>query len=101
MTATHDYKYNILSKLEGLSVKKSKIAKRVLPKALKISKRTFELYLYIKIGDKNNVSPDKLQILASYFNCTVDDLLNEEVPNINYENLLHEMERKQANEFGL
>ncbi|MCT4580370.1 MAG: hypothetical protein N4A35_03050 [Flavobacteriales bacterium] len=90
MTTPHHYKYNILELLNELSVKQNKMAKKVLPLALKISKRTFELYCYIKIGERNNISPDKLQIIAQYFNCKVDDLLNEKVPPINYELLLEE-----------
>lgn len=97
----HDYKYNILAKLESLTIKKMKTAKKVLPLALKVSDSTFKNLCYIKIGERNNVSPDKLQILANYFACKVDDLLNEEVPNFNYEELLKKQEEKQNKEFGL
>ena len=101
MSAQHDYKYNILSKLQSLSVKKNKIAKKVLPLALKVSERSFKNFCYIKVGDRNNISPDKLQILANYFDCMVDDLLNEPTPTINYEQLLHKNEKLKANEFNL
>ena len=101
MNQSHNYKYNILAKLERLSVKKMKIAKNVLPLALKITSRSFKNFCYIKIGDRNNISPDKLQIIANYFACKVDDLLNEEVPNINYEQLLKEHENEINKGFGL
>lgn len=81
------YKYNIHSKLEELSVKRNRIAKDVLPLALKITKRTFENYCYIKIGDRDNISPDKLQILANYFECSIEELINEPMPIIDYEAL--------------
>ncbi len=95
MTKQYEYKYNILSKLNDLPVKHNKKAKAILPLALKISKRTFELYCYIKKGERNNISPDKLQIIADYLKCTVDDLLNEEVPYIDYDLLLQENEKNQ------
>tara|TARA_R110002126_G_scaffold289552_4_gene444720 strand:- start:215 stop:520 length:306 start_codon:yes stop_codon:yes gene_type:complete len=101
METQQEYKYNILTKLENLSVKKSKIARAVLPIALEVSKRTFELYLYIRIGDKNNISPGKLQILADYFKCKVDDLLNEKVKKVNYDKLLEERNNELKNGFGL
>lgn len=101
MKAQQIYKYNILSKLESLSVKKYKQAKELMPLALEISKRTFEAYLYAKIGDKQSITPDKLQVIASYFNCKVDDLLNEDVKSINYEKLLQEAKKAKKDEFGL
>lgn len=89
MSIQHEYKYNILPKLNELPLKQNREARKILPLALKITKRTFELYCYIKIGDRNNISPDKLQILANYFNCKVDDLLNEKTPKIDYRSLLN------------
>ena len=101
MIKPHNYKYNILAKLESQSVKKMKIAKNVLPLALKITPRSFKNCCYIKIGDRNNISPDKLQIIANYFKCKVDDLLNESVPNINYDRLLENYEKEQTKNLGL
>ena len=81
------YKYSIHSKLEDLSVKRNRIAKNILPLALKVTRRTFENYCYIKIGDRDNIAPDKLQILANYFECSIEDLINEPMPIIDYQAL--------------
>ena len=97
----HNYKYNILAKLDDLSVKNKRIAKKLLPRLLNISPRTFQIYLYIKLEDNNNISPDKLLIMAKYFGCSIEELMNEDVPEVNYDRIIEEIENEGKKKFNL
>lgn len=71
-----EYKYRIKEKLESLPYEQYRIAKRTLPKALGITKRTFERYLYTRLDDKYSIPSDHLASLAAYFKCTMEELLS-------------------------
>jgi len=94
-------KYSILEKLEKMSLEQYRVSKNKLPVALGVAKVTFKKWLYIKKGEKAGIPLEKLRIIAGYFNVTIEDLMNEEIPVINYEQLkkLDTLESKQK--FGL
>ncbi|WP_281991257.1 hypothetical protein [Aquimarina aggregata] len=73
-------KYNVLQFLKRLPYNEYIIAKRKLPVACKVSKRTFERWLYVTKEERLEISADKLALIANYFNCTIEELLNNKVP---------------------
>lgn len=82
-----NYKYSILERLKSLPLVEYQVAKRKLPMFLNISKPQFDKYVYAKIGSKNNITVEKIAVLANYFECKIEDLLNEPIPIVNYEKL--------------
>ncbi|GGX23663.1 hypothetical protein [Aquimarina muelleri] len=76
-------KYHILKFLKKLPYNEYTIAKRKLPVACKVSKRTFERWLYVNKEDRLEISADKLALIANYFNCTMEELLNNKIPKHN------------------
>jgi len=84
---TNKRKYNILKFLKKLSYNEYAIVKRKLPVACKVSKRTFERWLYVTKEERLEISADKLAIIANYFNCSIEELLNVKVPKHNVHTL--------------
>jgi hypothetical protein len=77
---TNKRKYNILKFLKRLPYREYIIAKQKLPVACKVSKRTFERWLYVNKTERLEVSADKLAIIACFFNCSIEELLNNKIP---------------------
>ncbi len=90
-------KYVILQKMQKLPHKDYCIAKNKLPIALKISKRTFEKWMYLEIGDKTEVSADKLAIIAKYLESSIEDMFNYPIPQYN----LVQLKKLEENKFAI
>ncbi|GAA4276300.1 hypothetical protein [Aquimarina mytili] len=74
-------KYKILECLKKLPYEEYRIAKKNLPFALEVSKRTFERWLYLETGSKMQIPADKLAIVSNYLGLeSMDELINYEVP---------------------
>lgn len=80
---TNKRKYNILKFLKKLPYNEYTVAKGKLPVACKVSKRTFERWLYVTKEERLEISADKLAVIANYFNCTIEELLNNKIPKHN------------------
>ncbi len=97
MSTEHNYnkrKYNILKLLKKLPYQEYTVAKRKLPVACKVSKRTFERWLYVTKTDRLEISADKLAVIAQFLNCSMEELLNTKIPKHNTSTLnrLHNQE---------
>jgi len=80
MIQNFEFKYKIKEKLESLTHTEYKTYIKSLPKALRISSRTFLRYLYTRIDDLYSMPADHMAQLARFFNCKIEDLLNYEPP---------------------
>ncbi len=91
---TNKRKYNILKFLKKLPYDEYAIAKRKLPVACKVSKRTFERWLYVTKEERLEISADKLAVIARFFDCSIEELLNNRIPKHNTHTLkrLHNRE---------
>ena len=87
MIQNFEFKYKIKEKLEALTHTEYKIYLKTLPKALRISSRTFLRYLYTRIDDIYSMPADHLAQLARFFNCRIEDLLNYEPPPLSRKKL--------------
>jgi len=94
-------KYSILEKLQNLPKKKFEVSKRKLPIALNISNITFSKWLYIKVGESAEIKISYLRILANFFNCTVEELCNETIKEVNYDNIKDLQKTETKTEFKL
>lgn len=74
------YKYRFHYLLRQLSYSDYQISWKFFPQALNISKSTWEKWIYIKIDDPREVNQEALKIIATFFECTVDQLINEKTP---------------------
>lgn len=90
-------KYAIHQLMEKLSYKEYRIAKNKLPIALKVSKRTFERWMYLELGDKTEVPSDKMAMLAKYFNVKMEDMFNFPIPQYN----INELKKMEENKFAI
>lgn len=70
----NSYKYKIKEKFDLLPYGEHMMAKRMLPKVLKINIRTLEKYMYTKINDSYEMPAGHLAVLASFFNCAMEDM---------------------------
>ena len=70
------YKYRILEYLNKLPHQEYKLAKKVLPRALKVSHKTFNDWLYIKADHGRMIPAESLIQLADYFNKHPNDFRN-------------------------
>ncbi len=77
---TNKRKYNILKFLKKLPYNEYAIAKRKLPVACRVSKRTFERWLYVTKEERLEISADKLAVIARFFGCSIEELLNNRIP---------------------
>lgn len=89
-------KYAILKKMEKLPYREYQIAKNKLPIALKVSKRTFENWMSLRVDDKTEVSADKLALIAKYLGSPLEDMFNYPIPQYNLANLKKLEENKFA-----
>ena len=94
-------KYLILDKLQSLPYEEYKIAKSRLPLVLGISKRTFERWCYLTITETPEVPVDKIAIVAKYFNCTIEELINYRIPQYDISKLLKLTNSNLAKELKL
>ncbi|MAQ75595.1 MAG: hypothetical protein CL613_04595 [Aquimarina sp.] len=94
-------KYCILKYLKKLPYHEYAIAKRKLPIACKVSKRTFERWLYVTKTERLEVSADKLAIIAKFFDCTIEDLLNHKIPKHNTHTLKRLHDQKLIKQLNL
>lgn len=72
------YKYNFHYLLRQLSVEDYKISWVFLPQALNISKHTWKTWIYTKKEDSRNIPICALHKIATFFECSIDDLYNTE-----------------------
>lgn len=104
MITEHNYskrKYNILKYLKKLPYQEYTIAKRKLPVACKVSKRTFERWLYVTKTERLEISADKLAIIARFFDCTIEELLNNKIPKHNTHTLNRLCDQKLIKQLNL
>lgn len=95
------YRYKIKEKLEIFSHHDYILAKRVLPQVLKINKRTFEKYMYTKIEDNYDMPANHLAMLAKFFNCKMEDLINYIPQSFTINGLAQQENSKLASRLGL
>jgi len=69
-------KYRIKERLELLTHEEYKVALEEIPKALKISPRTFLRYMYTRVDDDYSMPADHLARLARFFKCQIEEMLN-------------------------
>ncbi|UZO79762.1 hypothetical protein NBT05_12465 [Aquimarina sp. ERC-38] len=97
-----DKKYKILEFLNALPYKEYKIAKRKLPIALDVSKRTFERWLYATMDDRFEISADKLAIIAKFLNLeSMDELFNYKIKEVTLATLTSLPDSTLINELNL
>ena len=70
------YKYKIKEFLDQLPNAEYVQAKNTLPDFLNVNKRTFEKYLYTYLTDPYEMPVKQFSLLAFYFHCKMEDLLN-------------------------
>lgn len=71
------YKYRIHYLLRQLSYDDYTIAMKWIPEKLNISQSTWRKWIYIKKNDPREISISQLQVLATFFECEVKDLINK------------------------
>lgn len=94
-------KYTILNKIQLLPHEEYKIAKNRLPLVMRVSKRTFERWCYLKVCETPEIPADKLAIIAKFLQCPIEDLFNYEVPQYNISKLKAVSEFNLANDLKL
>lgn len=72
-------KFSIEEKLDSLPHIERNEAMNKLPAVLDVSRMTFYKYRYIKKNDNQDIPGTKLVLLAKYFNCNVEELINVDV----------------------
>ncbi len=72
------YKYNLHTLLRKLSVEDYEVAMKWLPKMLHVAPKTFRSWIYIKKGSKQEITSNHLFKLASFFECSIEDLFNRD-----------------------
>lgn len=70
------YKYNIHYYLRQLSYEDYEIAMKWLPEKLCISQSTWRRWIYVKPEESTEISFSNLQLLATFFEVEVRDLVN-------------------------
>lgn len=101
MATTAELKYNLLKKLKALPHDRYKLAKNKLPVALGVSKVTFNAWLYIRQDDPRQIPTNKLNAMAHFFNCTIDELVNEAPEIITHEQLQQIADSESRNRFEI
>jgi len=71
-----ELKYRIKNKLESLPYREYMGAVDILPEMLEISQASFQRYLSAKVDDDVSIPVEELIILAEFFGCRVEELLN-------------------------
>jgi len=70
------YKYKIKEYLDKLPNPEYIQAKNTLPGFLHVNKRTFEKYMYTYLIESYEMPVKQFALLAYYFHCKMEDLLN-------------------------
>lgn len=73
------YKYNIKARLDDLPRRLYKQAIKELPRLIGVDVSQFYRIINYDLESRSAINSDQLQIIASYLECTVDDLLNKQV----------------------
>lgn len=81
------YKYTIWRKMQNLTIAQRKLAKLLLPKRLGVRLRTFETWMYYKIGEEKTVPADSLYQLSTFFGCSVHEMWTETPESLHLESL--------------
>ena len=68
------YKFTIYNKLQDMTKRNYELALFQLPELLCITERQFKNYMYAKLDGKENLTSDKLILIAKYFNCSMEDM---------------------------
>ncbi len=71
-----NFKYSIKERMLQLSMIDYKKVRKELPKLLGKTLRTFDRYCNIKSDEFTDVPAQDLDIIASYLDCTANDLKN-------------------------
>ena len=95
------YKYKIKENLEKFPYADYLEAKRSLPRLLKINKRTFEKYLYVRLTDSYDIPAMHLSMLAYYFRCKMEDMINFNPSQILYKEMKRDPMEELAAKLGL
>ena len=90
-------KYVILQRMQKLPHREYCIAKNKLPIALKVSKRTFEKWMYLTLKDPQEISADKLAVIAKYFGVFLEEMFNYPIPQYN----LVQLKKLEENKFAI
>ena len=72
------YKYNIIYRLKQLSVEDYQISWDFFPEALGITKHTWKRWIYLKQDDPAEIRVSQLQLIASFFDCQIEELINDQ-----------------------
>lgn len=75
------YKYRLHYLLRQLSYDDYRTAMHWLPQKLFISHSTWLRWIYLPMGSKQNISVEKLELLATFFECNIEDLLTKKQKN--------------------
>lgn len=81
------YKYRILELMRKLPREKEQIICNTLPVKLGVSEKTFKDWLYIKRGDKRNISALHLHHISEVLEVDFYELLNDRPKMITWEQL--------------
>jgi hypothetical protein len=95
------YRYKIKEKLEIFTYPDYVLAKRTLPKVLQINKRTFEKYMYTKVQENYDMPANHLAMLAKFFNCKMEDLINYVPQSYTIDGFVRQETTKLASQLGL
>jgi hypothetical protein len=95
------YKYRIKENMDLLPYRDYVLAKRHLPEKLGINPRTFEKYMYTKLTDPYEMPVGHLALLAGFFRCTMEDMLNFQPEIITPQSLASQQKRDLAEYLGL
>ena len=95
------YKYKIKENLEKFSYFDYSEAKRALPRLLNINKRTFEKYMYVRLNDRYDIPARHLAILAYYFRCKMEEMINYSPSQIMYKEMRRDPHEELAAKLGL
>lgn len=68
------YKYRFLKLLRALPYDEYRIAMQWLPEKLCISPDTFKRWIYLKDNQPTELPLERLEKIASFFECTVEEL---------------------------
>ncbi len=74
-------KYNIQLKLDNLPKRDYAPALEELCQLLGIKRPMLYTIRNYKLGEKGAVNSDRLLVIANFFNCTVDELINRPTPS--------------------
>ena len=74
---------------------------KAIPIVLKISQRTFFRYMYTRIHEKYSMPVDHVALLAKFFGCRIEDLLNYDPPPLTMKEIRNPTETELAQKYKL